>query len=155
MTNFGNRLLPYQNCQASRLDVLLVPEVLVGCNEGIEFRFSCPEEGSIVELGPPHLLCCRDGVLYEGVTQRCGNPLVKENFHSCLATRGLGDGKTFLRMSQDKFHLLARHPWKPLQEIIYASASFEVFEKCSHRHPCILEHPSPLTFPGTCSIAEH
>lgn len=41
-----------QDCEAATAEVLLVPQVLVGGDEGIELRFGRPQQVAIAEFGP-------------------------------------------------------------------------------------------------------
>lgn len=61
---------------------LLIAQVLVSSDEGIEGRFGGVEKVAIVELGPAHFISCRNSVAGKGVAQWRGHSLVEEDPHA-------------------------------------------------------------------------
>jgi hypothetical protein len=45
-------------------------------------------------------------------------------------------------MFQNLFHLFFRYTRKPLDKIIHARATFQVFKKGGHRNACATKYPS-------------
>ena len=66
----------HQYRQPSSGEVLLVAQVLVGCDEGVEVSFRRLQEGAVVEFGPAHFMGRRDGVAKQCATQRRRSSMV-------------------------------------------------------------------------------
>jgi hypothetical protein len=120
---------------------LLVAKALVSGYEGVELAFRYAEQLPIAELRPGHLIDGYHRVISKCAAQRCRRPLIKQYSHARAAREAeiLCDYQALLGMSQDKLDLFAGHARKPLEEIVYARAPFEILEQRFDGHAGVLE----------------
>ena len=71
----------HQNREASASQVLLVAQVLIGGDQGIEGGFCCAEKVAIFEGCPAHLVGGGNVVARQRVAQGRGRSQVKENLY--------------------------------------------------------------------------
>jgi len=71
-----------QNRQFSPGDVLLVFEVLIAGEKGVELRFSSLKQRAVFQLSPAHLLCGVDSVIGKKLAQRTRDASIQQHFHA-------------------------------------------------------------------------
>jgi hypothetical protein len=119
----------------------LVTQILVSGDERVELAFRCAEQFPVARPRPGHFVGGYHRVIGKCASERCGRPLIKQYSHTRAAMKPkvLRDYQALLGMSQDKLHLFAGHARKPLEEIVYARAAFEIFEQRFDGHTGVLE----------------
>ena len=96
--------------------VLLTADVLICCNDYIEFDFGRRQQLAIVDLTPPHFVGGGDRMAGQCTTKRAGA-------WSNVLHEGCSRHKTLVGVAQHKLNLFSRHPGEPLQELVDPGAS--------------------------------
>ena len=79
----------------------------------------------------------------EVLPERDWRTLIKQDAHPDSVSRGLNAASCVL---EDRFNLLARGTWEPLQKLIDCGAAFEIFKQRAYRHPRAAKNPRPAHF---------
>lgn len=99
--------------QATTGQILLVLEILVGCNEDLEARlFSRCNEFTVLKLRPTLFVRGDDFMAQQRLAQRGRSTLVEEDFHS---DNFEGASR---RVLKDCSGLFRGDTWKPLDELV-------------------------------------
>src|SRR5436189_5536525 len=71
-----------ENCQPSPLQVLLIPEILVRGDQGVELPFSGGEQLTVLDVGPSHFERGSNLVWGETAAERHRRALIEKDLHA-------------------------------------------------------------------------
>ena len=126
----------YDDRNAPRFQVLLVPEVRIGCDEDSKSTvLSGVEKFAVLQLRPAALVGGGDFVVRQMVPQGSWRALVEKDAHLRR------DERTARRMLEYSANLLERDAWKPFDELPHRRSVFEIFKEGSDGHTSSAEHP--------------
>jgi len=132
-----------QNSETSRTKVLLIAQVLIGGDEGIECRLGCAEKVAVFKFGPSHFVGGGNAVTRQQAAQGRRRSLVEENLHGRRGPiQASGGRQTLFGVAQNRLHLFTSHAGEPFEEFIHSSPVFQVLEQRLDWHPCALEDPN-------------
>ncbi len=145
LDRWPTRRWKYKDRKSSVPKILLILQISIGRDHGIERSFCRIQEITVRQLRPTHLERGCNRVVRQGVPQRGWRSLVEQNPHGGACNQS-GDRETPLGMFQHRLCLLPGDSRKPLQEIIEPCARLQICEKCLHRHARPSEDPRPTDF---------